>query len=256
MIREKQTMKSNLEEFDCVKCTGANEIIDENDDEQPGVGGGEALGEEEEEEEEASPDEENTQTNGEEHRRLTELSSFEKPVDMQLEDLWWDLSVGQVYGTAGGFNGKVQTSLNTVSKSEDHIEVALISLLDRTNEHEEYLRHFHKSPILMIDRNGPVKGLMTLDLAPEVEEFRGKKCFNLLRLSQLAVLGYNINVIPGAFAASYPQTRSALCRKEKTQRCDCELESEATIKQLLIDEVKRPAKIAVLMNELDSKVNQ
>lgn len=256
MIREKQTMKSNLEEFDCVKCTGANEIIEENDDEQPGVGGGEALGEEEEEEEEASPDEENTQTNGEEHRRLTELSSFEKPVDMQLEDLWWDLSVGQVYGTAGGFNGKVQTSLNTVSKSEDHIEVALISLLDRTNEHEEYLRHFHKSPILMIDRNGPVKGLMTLDLAPEVEEFRGKKCFNLLRLSQLAVLGYNINVIPGAFAASYPQTRSALCRKEKTQRCDCELESEATIKQLLIDEVKRPAKIAVLMNELDSKVNQ
>jgi hypothetical protein len=108
----------------------------------------------------------------------------------------------------------------------------------------------------MIDRNGPRKGMMTLDLAAEVEDFRGKKCYNLLRLAQLAVLGYNINVLPGAFGASYPKTRSAVCKKEKTEKCDCELESEATIKQLLIDEVKRPAKIAVLMNELESKVDQ
>ena len=108
----------------------------------------------------------------------------------------------------------------------------------------------------MIDRNGPRKGMTTLDLAAEVEDFRGKRCYNLLRLAQLAVLGYHINVLPGAFAASYPNTRVAVCKKEKTQSCDCELESEATIKQLLIDEVKRPAKIAVLMNEHDLKVEQ
>ena len=98
--------------------------------------------------------------------------------------------------------------------------------------------------------------MMTLDLAAEVEDLRGKRCYNLLRMAQLAVLGYNINVLPGAFAASYPKTRAALCMKDKTQPCGCELESEATIKQLLIDEVKRPAKIAVLMNEHDLKVNQ
>jgi len=29
-------------------------------------------------------------------------------------------------------------------------------------------------------------------------------CFNVLRLAQLAALGYKISVLPGAFAASYP----------------------------------------------------
>ena len=255
MIREKQTMSSNLEEFDCVKCSGAikYEALEENDDDEPGLGGGEALGDDGGEE---APDDEEEIDDGQQRRRLAEVSSFEKSAEKQLEDLWWNLSIVQVYGTAGGFNSKVKTSLITVSKAEDHIEVALISLLDRSNEHEQYLRHFDKSPILMIDRNGPRKGMMTLDLAAEVEDFRGKKCYNLLRLAQLAVLGYNINVLPGAFGASYPNTRTALCKKKKTQQCDCELESEATIKQLLIDEVKRPAKIAVLMNELDSKVDQ
>ena len=254
MIREKQTMSSNLEEFDCMKCSGSKlDAVEDKDDDESGLGGGESFGDDEEEE--ASPDEEE-EDDGQQRRRLTELSSFEKSAEVQLEDLWWNLSVVQVYGTAGGFNSKVKTSLSTVSKAEDHIEVALLSLLDRSKEHEQYLRHFDKSPILMIDRNGPRKGMMTLDLAAEVEEFRGRKCYNLLRLAQLAVLGYNINVLPGVFAASYPKTRSAVCKKEKTQRCDCELESEATIKQLLIDEVKRPGKIAVLMNEFESKVDQ
>lgn len=255
MIREKQTMTSNLEEFDCVKCPGASKQKSSEDkyDDEPGVGGGEAFGDDGGEE--ASPDEEEEEDE-KQRRRLTELSSFENSVEKQLEDLWWNLSIVQVYGTAGGFNSKVETSLNTVSKAEDHIEVALISLLDRSDEHEQYLRLFDKSPILMIDRNGPNKGMMTLDLAAEVEDFRGKKCYNLLRLAQLAVLGYHINVLPGAFGASFPKTRSAVCYKEKTQKCVCELESEAAIKQLLIDEVKRPAKIAVLMNELESKVDQ
>jgi len=254
MIREKQTMSSNLEDFDCMKCSGKKPVaLKEKDDDEPGVGGGETFGDDEVEE--TSPDEEE-EGEDQQRRRLTELSSFEKSAEQQLEDLWWNLSVVQVYGTAGGFNSKVKTSLSTVSKAEDHIEVALLSLLDRSNDHEQYLRHFDKSPILMIDRNGPRKGMMTLDLAAEVEEFRGKRCYNLLRLAQLAALGYNINVLQGVFAASYPKTRTAVCKKEKTQRCDCELESEATIKQLLIDEVKRPGKIAVLMNEFESKVNQ
>lgn len=254
MIREKQTMSSNLEEFDCMKCSGNKQDASEDkDDDEPGVGGGETFGDDGGEETSADEEEED---DGQQRRRLTELSSFEKSAEKQLEDLWWNLSVVQVYGTAGGFNSKVKTSLSTVSKAEDHIEVALISLLDRSNEHEQYLRHFDKSPILMIDRNGPRKGMMSLDLAAEVEEFSGKRCYNLLRLAQLAVLGYNINVLPGVFAASYPKTRKAVCKKKKAQQCDCELESEATIKQILIDEVKRPGKIAVLMNEFESKVNQ
>ena len=108
----------------------------------------------------------------------------------------------------------------------------------------------------MIDRLGPKKEMMTLDLAPEVEDLRGRACFHLLHLAQLAALGYKITVLPGALAASYPFTRAALCpesiRESSPLQCDCELDSEETIKEILIDEVKRPAKVAVLMEELDS----
>ena len=147
-----------------------------------------------------------------------------------------------------------------MAKIHDSIEVALISLLDRKGEHLEYLRYFDKSPILMIDRLGPKKEMMTLDLAPEVEEFGGRTCFHLLRLAQLAALGYKISVLSGAFAASYPKTRDALCtesmKNSSPLKCDCELDSEGTIKEILIDEVKRPAKVAVLMKELDSIVSK
>ena len=173
-----------------------------------------------------------------------------------MEDLWWDLSVADVYGTPGGFNGEAKTSLGAMAKIHDRIEVSLVSLLDRKGEHLEYLRYFDKSPILMIDRLGPKKEMMTLDLAPEVEDFGGRSCFHLLRLAQLAALGYKVSVLPGAFAASYPNIRAALCtesiQKSISSQCDCELDSESTIKEILIDEVKRPAKVAVLMKELDS----
>ena len=76
---------------------------------------------------------------------------------------------------------------------------------------------------------------MTLDLAPESEDFRGRTCFNVLRLAQLAALGYKISVLPGAFAASYPATRSDLCTesiKSSESQCDCELDSETTIREI------------------------
>lgn len=229
-IREKQTMDSDLAKYDCVKC-------EEGGDTDDGAEVDDAA-----------------ETN---RRRLTDAhsSSVGKNADERLEDLWWDLSVADVYGTPGGFNGASATSLDAIAKAHDRIEVALVSLLDRKGEHVEYLRYFDKSPILMIDRLGPKKEMMTLDLAPEVEDFGGRKCFHLLRLAQLAALGYKVSVLPGAFAASYPNTREALCneliKESSTSECDCELDSEGTIKEILIDEVKRAAKVAVLMQELD-----
>merc|ERR1712194_198912 len=143
-----------------------------------------------------------------------------------------------------------------MAKIHDHIELSLVSLLDRKTGDTEFLRDFDKSPILMIDRLGPKKEMMTLDLASEVEDFGGRTCFHLLRLAQLAVLGYKISVLPGAFAASYPNTRTALCtdsiRESISSRCECDLGSEDTIKQILIDEVKRAGKVAVFMEELDA----
>ena len=64
-------------------------------------------------------------------------------------------------------------------------------------------------------------------------------------------MGYLASVLPGAFVASYPNTREASStesfqKSSPLQQCDCELDSKGTIKEILID-------VAVLMNELDSQ---
>ena len=228
-MRDKRTMTSNLSEYDCVKCAEDNgdDGVDDAADRSS--------------------------------RRLSDIapSSAEKNVEELLESLWWDLSVVDVYGTPGGFSfsGESTASLSALSKIHDRIEMALLLLMDRKGEHLEYLRYFDKSPILMIDRLGPKKEMMTLDLAPEAEDFGGRTCFHLLRLAQLAALGYKVSVLAGAFAASYPNTRTALCtesiKQSSLSQCDCELDSEGTIKEILMNEVKRSAKVAVLMEELD-----
>jgi hypothetical protein len=232
-------MVSNLSDYDCVKCNGVD--TDDGADEEDSTDGVDDAA-------------------AHNRRRLADVysSSNEQNVDKLLDDLWWDLSIADVYGTPGGFNSDGKTSLDAMAKIYDRIEVALVSLLDLKGDHLDYLRYFDKSVILMIDRLGPKKEMMTLDLAPEVEDFRGRRCFHLLRLAQLAALGYNIGVLPGAFAASYPNTRDAICtesiQQNNAQQCDCELESDAAIREILMDETKRPAKIAVLIQEQDHQL--
>jgi len=238
-IRGKHTMVSNLSDYDCVKCNGVD--TDDGADEEDSTDGVDDAA-------------------AHNRRRLADVysSSNEQNVDKLLDDLWWDLSIADVYGTPGGFNSDGKTSLDAMAKIYDRIEVALVSLLDLKGDHLDYLRYFDKSVILMIDRLGPKKEMMTLDLAPEVEDFRGRRCFHLLRLAQLAALGYNIGVLPGAFAASYPNTRDAICtesiQQNNAQQCDCELESDAAIREILMAETKRPAKIAVLIQEQDHQL--
>ncbi|KAL7555315.1 hypothetical protein ACHAWF_018977 [Thalassiosira exigua] len=220
-IRGKKTMTSDLSEYDCVKCA-TEDTSDKMDDEN--------------------------------RRRLTDASLPAKSdAEELLVNMWWDLSVADVYGTPGGFNGAAGASLGAMAKAHDRIELALLSLLDQSDEHVDRLRYFDQSPILMIDRLGPQKEMMTLDLAPEEEAFGGRTCFRLLRLAQLAALGFKVDVLTGAFAASYPDTRASLCteriRTSGPERCDCDLDSEDSIEEILMDEAKRPGKVAVLMGE-------
>ena len=184
-IRGKQTMVSNLSEYDCVKCIVVEEGVEEEGEEENG----------------SDDDELDDQMEPDRRRRLTD-TSFEKNVEEILEDLWWDLSVADVYGTPGGFNGKARASLEAMAKIHANIEHSLISLLDRKGEHLDYLRYFDKSPILLVDRLGPTKEMMTLDLAPEVEDFSGRKCFNLLRFAQLAALGKKLFILQYALSLS------------------------------------------------------
>ncbi|KAL7522146.1 hypothetical protein ACHAWX_006839 [Stephanocyclus meneghinianus] len=247
-IKGKQSMSSHLSAYDCLKCSENISRPETIFGQQETLGSGEGLLDDAEGADEGEGEMDDQSQN--KRRRLADASYADKSVEEQIENLWWDLSVSEAYGTPGGFNGQTDSSVDAIAKIHDRIEVSLISLLDRSEYHLEYLRHFDKSPVLLIDRLGPSQEMMTLDLAPEVEEFGGR-CFNLLRLAQLATLSYRINVLPGAFAASYPKTRSALCTdalamNEDRSQCDCDLGSEAAIHEILIDEVKRPAKVAVL----------
>eukprot|EP00804_Cyclotella_cryptica_P019797 CCRYP_009690-RA/>CCRYP_009690-RA protein AED:0.11 eAED:0.11 QI:431/1/1/1/0.5/0.33/3/736/1113 len=252
-IKGKQSMSSRLSEYDCAKCSAKFSLPEDKTVQQETIGSGEELLDDVEGADEGEMDDQAQNR----RRRLADASTFsDKSVEEHIENLWWDLSVSEAYGTPGGFNGQSDSSVDAIVKIHDRIEVSLISLLDRSEYHLDYLRYFDKSPVLLIDRLGPSPEMMTLDFAPEVEEFGGR-CFNLLRLAQLATLGYRINVLPGAFAASYPKTRSALCtdalaKRHDSSQCDCDLGSEATINEILIDEVKRPAKVAVL-KDFDSR---
>ena len=269
-LRGKKTFISNLSKYDCMKCTREDTDGDKSQEkEEDGNDNQDEDGEESEDDTEVGAEEENddasaeetTSKTGQNRRRLTSNTQTSgKTVDDLLDELWWDLSVADAFGTPGGFSGEARlSSLVAMAEIHDSIEVSLISLLDVKDEAQlNYLHYYDKSPILMIDRLGPRKEMMTLDLVPEVEDFRGRRCFHLLRLAQLAAYGYKIRVLSGAFTVSYPKTRDALCTdsmrqsvEPMQQTCDCELDSKGTLKEILIDETKRVAKAAVLMNEHD-----
>ena len=71
-------MISNLSEYDCIKC--ADNVAIEDDGTDDGV------------DDASKPN----------RRRLMDGSSKKKNVESLLEDLWWDLSIADVYGTPGG----------------------------------------------------------------------------------------------------------------------------------------------------------
>jgi hypothetical protein len=89
----------------------------------------------------------------------------------------------------------------------EDIEQSFMKLLIPEKETELY--SLDNSPILMTDSLGSDERMRTSELAREIEEFAGKRCYNGLRFAQLAVLGYNFNVLPEAFAISTLASRKA-----------------------------------------------
>jgi hypothetical protein len=109
---------------------------------------------------------------------------------------------------------------------------------------------------------GPQKGTRTSNLVREVEEFGGKQCYNILRLAQLAVLGYSIDVLPGAFALSSFLSRKVAMEKlnedaHGASRCDAcfmfDEEHDEILDDIAHDEQTRTAKTAIVWNELNSQ---
>ena len=136
----------------------------------------------------------------------------------------------------------------------DDMQLNLIGLLTEAKHYN--LFSMDVSPILLTDNMGPRDGMLLSELAREVEEFGGKQCYNGLRLAQLATLGYNVNILGGAFAASSAGTRTVAYAgisvnvTAGASRCDgCflfDVEHEDILEDIANDERRRPAKAALL----------
>ena len=160
---------------------------------------------------------------------------------------------------------------NATEKKEIHdflkkLETLVIDLINLSQPmNDKNLRNFDMNPLLMVDNIGPLNGILTQTVASEVEEFGGSRCFNFLRLVQLAVLGYNIQLLPGAFSMSFPRSRSLVnggeCKVEVEldgtgiSRCDGCFMSENfdLIQSIIMEERNRTAASSILWNEFISK---
>jgi hypothetical protein len=170
--------------------------------------------------------------------------------------LWWQLTETYVTGKVTTMDDNLLTT-----RATDDIQLSLINLLTEGKHYNLFAMDV--SPIILTDHLGPRNGMLTSELAREVEEFGGKQCYNGLRLSQLATLGYTVDILAGAFAASTAGTRKAAVAGISTSsgvlgesRCDgCFLfdeEHEDILEEISKDERQRPAKAAILW---DHKLN-
>jgi len=194
------------------------------------------------------------------HKNIDELDILHK-----IDIVWWDLTIA-LLSVSKHNHGALQNVL-------EEITLSLLQLLvpkDDQRASSSSLQKFDTFPLLLVDRMGPQNGMITNDLVKEIEEFSGLRCFNALRLSQLAAFGYEIRVLPGAFALSDPNSRAAAigsCDKqtdlyedhadtgEIISRCDgCFMfvgEDSEILDSIAKDERERVAKAAILWHELD-----
>ena len=150
--------------------------------------------------------------------------------------------------------------LHDLALAFDDMQQSFMKLL--TPEKGMELFSLDNSPILMIDSLGPDERIRTSELAREIEEFAGKRCYNGLRLAQLAVLGYNFNVLPEAFAISTNASRKAASKivdveTHGASRCDgCFMFDDKhaiIVTTIEKDERIRPAKAAILWETTKSQ---
>jgi len=186
-----------------------------------------------------------------------------------ITKVWWEMTETIVADDA---NSYVEDEALTERRAnvQDELQLRLQELL--ADEKHYDLFAMDESPILLTDNQGPHNGILTNQIAREVEELGGKLCYNVLRMAQLATLGYSVNVLPGAFAVSLDSSRADAYRNSVHagglgdeddsilggSRCDgCFMfdeEHESILEDIAKDERKRPAKTAVLWEEPEVEI--
>jgi hypothetical protein len=166
-----------------------------------------------------------------------------------IEKLWWQL-------TRRDPNQKDRNgmSVDEHALALERIQFEVTALLSEKEQYNLYAAN--ESPILLVDNHGPRAGMITSDIVREIDEFGGKMCYNSIRLAQMATLGYQVNVLTGAFAASTPALRKSISDASVgplgVSRCDgCffftkDRKHEDILESISLEERLRPAKISIL----------
>lgn len=192
-----------------------------------------------------------------------ESMRVDKHIVQQINSIWKDSTKNELGSVvSAGTSAKGSTGS---AKASAELSALLIQLLQRGQS--KSLRYFDQSPIILLDALGPKSGTLTSDVAPAPEELAGSRCYNALRLSQMALLGFGIGVVPGAFAASTKTTRESICgqnavadtnishqKRISGSRCStCFMyDDEDVLRDLAMDERARAADAAVFWRELAS----
>jgi hypothetical protein len=108
---------------------------------------------------------------------------------------------------------------------------------------------FDESLILLTDNLGPHGAFLTHELAREAEALGGPRCFNALRLQTLALLGYTIDVLPGAFAVSSASTRKRVGSFSLDRCRSCDLPAKV-VQRIAKVEISRATKTAIIWTEM------
>jgi hypothetical protein len=167
---------------------------------------------------------------------------------------WWV----QTYQLAGKvIPGSIKESVASLQE----LESRFLRLL--TDEYHYAMFAMEDSPILLVDNLGVQNGIRTSEIAREIEEFGGPRCYNGLRLAQLAAFGYKFGVLAGAFAVSTQTSRSVVkmgvveTEPPQSSRCDgCLMfdeEHETILEAIVRDEIQRAANAAILWAELQER---
>jgi hypothetical protein len=157
-----------------------------------------------------------------------------------------------------GAEAKAETDLSERAQRIQEMETDLVEYL--TDRHHLKMFALDESPILLTDNFGPYDGIRTDEVAREVEELGGRRCYNGLRLAQFAALGYQLDVLAGAYAVSTPESRRAASSAgvdensmTGSSRCDgCFMfaeQHEEILEDIITDEIRRVGKAAVLWAE-------
>jgi hypothetical protein len=180
----------------------------------------------------------------------------------KADDLWWAqlqalLSTGEDSNPDPDPDPDPDIDLSKRALLIQAMELELMEYL--TDQHHLKMFALDESPILMTDNVGPYHGIRTDEVAREVEELGGRRCYNGLRLAQLAAFGYKLDTLGGAFAVSSAETRRASSwgiddGVSGTTRCDgCFMlpeRHEEILEDIIKDEIRRAGKAAVIWAEM------